>query len=129
MYNGQVIRDLLHKRKIQNKTLNEALGWSNSQLKQVIEGNPRVSTLEPIADFFRVSMDVFFERNTLIPSPRYNNVLGDGNNVNSVVIGSERLAERVEVLEALLLEKDKRIETLEKLNQVYESRMQTENRP
>ena len=118
MYNGQIIKELLRKRKIQNKTLNEALGWSNSQLKQVIEGNPRVSTLEPIADFFRVSMDVFFERNTAIPSAGYNNVHGDGNNVNSVVIGNDRLAERVQAQEMLLEEKDKRIEVLEEMNRM-----------
>lgn len=118
MYNGQVIRKLLRKRKIQNKTLNEALGWTNSQLKQVIEGNPKVSTLEPIADFFRVSMDVFFERNTPIHSNGYNNVLGDGNNVNSVVIGNDRLTERVQIQEILLEEKDKRIEILEEMNKM-----------
>lgn len=118
MYNGQVIRELLRKRKIQNKTLNEVLGWTNSQLKQVIEGNPKVSTLEPIADFFRVSMDVFFERNTPIPSPGYSHIEGDGNIANSVVIGNDRLTERVQAQERLLEEKDKRIEILEEMNRM-----------
>lgn len=127
MYNGQVIKELLRKRKIQNKTLNEALGWNNSQLKQVVEGNPKVSTLELVADFFHVSMDVFFERNTSV-LPSSNHVLGDGNNVNSVVFNCDQLTERIKVLEQLLLEKDKRIETLEKLNSVYEENLKTENR-
>lgn len=127
MYNGQVIRELLRKRKIQNKTLNEALGWNNSQLKQVVEGNPKVSTLELVADFFHVSMDVFFERNTSV-LPSSNHVLGDGNNVNSVVFNCDQLTERIKVLEQLLHEKDKRIETLEKLNSVYEENLKTENR-
>lgn len=127
MYNGQVIRELLRKRKIQNKTLNEALGWNNSQLKQVVEGNPKVSTLELVADFFHVSMDVFFERNTSVLSSS-NHVLGDGNNVNSVVFNCDQLTERIKVLEQLLHEKDKRIETLEKLNSVYEENLKTENR-
>ena len=128
MYNGQVIRELLKKRNIQNKTLNEALGWTNSQLKQVIEGNPTVSTLEPIADFFRVPIDTFFERSVATVSG-YNNVTGDGNNVNSVVYHGDQLAERIKILEQLLHEKDKRIETLEKLNTVYEEKLKTEIRP
>lgn len=127
MYNGQIIKELLRKRKIQNKTLNKALGWNNSQLKQVVEGNPKVSTLELVADFFHVSMDVFFERNTSV-LPSSNHVLGDGNNVNSVVFNCDQLTERIKVLEQLLLEKDKRIETLEKLNSVYEENLKTENR-
>ena len=128
MYNGQVIRELLKKRNIQNKTLNEALGWTNSQLKQVIEGNPTVSTLEPIADFFRVPIDTFFERSVATVSG-YNNVTGVGNNVNSVVYHGDQLAERIKILEQLLHEKDKRIETLEKLNTVYEEKLKTEIRP
>ena len=127
MYNGQIIRELLNKRKIQNKTLNEALGWNNSQLKQVVEGNPRVSTLELIADFFKVSMDVFFDRNVPIPG-NSNHVLGDGNNVNSVVFGGDQIADRIRILEQLLIEKDKRIETLEKINSLYEEKLKTELR-
>lgn len=117
MYNGQVIKELLRKRKIQNKTLNEALGWNNSQLKQVVEGNPKVSTLELVADFFHVSMDVFFERNTSV-LPSSNHVLGDGNNVNSVVFNCDQLTERIKILEQFLLEKDKRIEVLEDMNKM-----------
>ena len=114
MYNGQIIRELLNKRKIQNKTLNEALGWNNSQLKQVVEGNPRVSTLELIADFFKVSMDVFFDRNIPVPGSS-NHVNGDGNNVNSVIFGGDQA---VQAIELLLIEKDKRIEVLEEMNKM-----------
>ena len=117
MYNGQIIKELLRKRKIQNKTLNDALGWNNSQLKQVVEGNPRVSTLELVADFFKVSMDVFFDRNTPIHS-NSNHVLGDGNNVNSVVFGGDQMPDRTQTLELLLIEKDKRIEVLEEMNRM-----------
>ena len=117
MYNGQVIRELLRKRKIQNKTLNEALGWTNSQLKQVIEGNPKVSTLEPIADFFKVSMDVFFDRSIPVPG-HSNHVHGDGNNVNSVIFGGDQIPDRAQTLELQLIEKDKRIEVLEEMNRM-----------
>lgn len=114
MYNGQIIKELLSKRKIQNKTLNEALGWNNSQLKQVVEGNPRVSTLELIADFFKVSMDVFFDRNIPIPG-HSNHVHGDGNNVNSVVFGGDQAMQTIELL---IIEKDKRIAVLEEMNKM-----------
>lgn len=127
MYNGQVIKELLRVRKIQNKQLNEALNWNNSQLKQVVEGNPTVSTLELVADYFKVSMDIFFTRN-IATTPSSNNVMGDGNNVNSVVLGYDPLSARVKSLELLIEEKDKRIEALEKLNSIYEERLQTENR-
>ncbi len=114
MYNGQKIRELLNTRKIKNKELNEALGWTNSHIKQVIEGDPRVSTLEKAADFFNVSMDTFFDRS--FPSSGGNNhVVGSGNNVSSIFIGDVQLQERNRSLELLVEEKDKRIKLLEDL--------------
>jgi len=66
MYNGQVIKDLLEKQKKSNKELLAYLGkdipGGNSYLRSLMTGNPTVKTLEPIADFFGVSMDVFFQR-------------------------------------------------------------------
>ena len=62
-------------------------------------------------------MDVFFERTVPFES-KMNHVMGDGNNVNSVVYGNGRLSERVQSLELLLEEKDKRIEVLEDINKM-----------
>ena len=118
MYNGKIIRELIKRKKVKQKTFLEAVGWSGvTQLSQVENGNPTVSTLEPVADYFGVSMDVFFERTVPFES-KMNHVMGDGNNVNSVVYGNGRLSERVQSLELLLEEKDKRIEVLEDINKM-----------
>lgn len=66
MYNGKVIRRLLKERGILQKELLEYLypdlQKRNGSIVQIENGNPTVKTLERIADFFQVSMDVFFER-------------------------------------------------------------------
>ena len=63
MYNGQIIKQLLAEKNIQNKELLNYLGTeANSSLSQIVNGNPTVRRLEKVADFFGVSMDVFFNR-------------------------------------------------------------------
>jgi transcriptional regulator with XRE-family HTH domain len=121
MYNGQVIRDLLEKQNKSNKELLAYLGkdipGGNSYLRSLMTGNPTVKTLEPIADFFGVSMDVFFnrEKGVFMPST---SVVGDGNAVgtgNTVGINVRAMEKNIELLERLIDDKDKRIETLELL--------------
>lgn len=128
MYNGLIIRDLLESRKIPNKTLLEFLSrekGGNTALKQIIEGNPTVRRLEPIADFFRVSMDTFFERKVPF-TPVHGHIVGNGNaigNGNTITtIAENEYKTKIENLERLLEEKEKRIETLETLVQVLQSR-------
>lgn len=66
MYNGKVIRRLLKERGILQKELLEYLypdpRKRNGSIVQLENGNPTVKTLERIADFFQVSMDIFFDR-------------------------------------------------------------------
>ena len=87
-------------------------------MKQIMTGNPTVKRLEPVADFFQVSMDVFFNRNVPF-SPLASNVVGNGNAVgtgNSIITPQENESQlRIEALERLIEEKDKRIEVLEML--------------
>lgn len=127
MYNGQIIRRLLDVRKIPNKDLLTYLGYNreggNSSLTQIIEGNPTVRRLEPVADFFQVSMDVFFERKVqFTTSP--NHVFGNGNavgNGNTIMTPAENEYKiKIENLERLLEEKDKRIETLQTLVEILQ---------
>lgn len=125
MYNGLIIKNLLEERKIPNKELLIYLGYDkdggNTSLSQIIKGNPTVKRLEPIADFFKVSMDFFFDRNVDY-IPFTGNVIGNGNaigNGNTIgkidsVIESEYKM-KIESLEKLIEEKDKRIKTLEEL--------------
>lgn len=129
MYNGQIIRRLLEVRKIPNKELLAYLGYAreggNSSLAQIIDGNPTVKRLEPVADFFQVSMDVFFERKVqFTTSP--NHVFGNGNavgNGNTIMTPAENEYKmKIENLERLLDEKDKRIETLETLVKILQNK-------
>ena len=122
MYNGLIIEQLLDARKIQKKVILDYLGipreGGGTALKQIMTGNPTVKRLEPVADFFQVSMDVFFERNVPF-SPLASHVVGNGNAVgtgNSVITPQENESQlKIEALERLIEEKDKRIEVLEML--------------
>jgi transcriptional regulator with XRE-family HTH domain len=114
MYNGQIIKQLLAEKNIHNKELLSYLGTeANSSLSQIVNGNPTVKRLEKVADFFGVSMDLFFEREKpfkACPSTHGNN--------------EQRYKEKIELLERLIEEKDKRICLLEQMNQLINS---TEN--
>ncbi len=128
MYKGRIIKHLLEINKVPNKELLEYLGYNrdggNSSLTQIMDGNPTVRRLEPVADFFQVSMDVFFDRSVPF-STLSNSVVGNGNAVgtgNSVITPSESEYQiKIESLERLLEEKEKRIETLEMLVNVLKS--------
>ena len=107
MYNGNIIRQLLVERNIPNKELLRYLGTeANASLAQIVNGNPTVKRLEKVADFFGVSMDVFFEREK--PFKAYSSAHGDN---------EQQYKEKIELLERLLEEKDKRILLLEQMNQ------------
>ena len=122
MYNGLIIEQLHDARKIQKKVILDYLGipreGGGTALKQIMTGNPTVKRLEPVADFFQVSMDVFFNRNVPF-SPLASHVVGNGNAVgtgNSIITPQENESLlKIEALERLLEEKDKRIEVLEML--------------
>lgn len=127
MYNGRIIKQLLEANKVSNKELLTYLGYNreggNSSLLQIMDGNPTVRRLEPVADFFKVSMDTFFVRE--VDFTHGNHVVGNGNAVgtgNSIITASENEYKmRIEALEKLLEEKEKRIETLEMLVSVLKT--------
>ena len=111
MYNGQIIKQLLVEKNIQNKELLSYLGTeANSSLSQIVNGNPTVKRLEKVADFFGVSMDVFFERKK--PFKADPSTHGDN---------EQQYKEKIALLERLLEEKDKRIMLLEQMNQLINS--------
>lgn len=111
MYNGNVIKQLLLDKKVTNKELLRYLGTeANASLAQIVNGNPTVKRLEKVADFFGVSMDVFFDREKpfkACPSAHEDNEL--------------QYKEKIALLERLLEEKDKRIALLEQMNQLVNS--------
>lgn len=128
MYNGLIIEELLSSRKIQKRVILDYLKipreGGGTALKQIITGNPTVKRLEPVADFFQVSMDVFFNRKVPF-TPLGSNVIGNGNavgNGNTITTLTENeYKTKVENLERLLEEKDKRIHTLETLVEVLQN--------
>jgi transcriptional regulator with XRE-family HTH domain len=111
MYNGNIIRQLLVEKNIPNKELLKYLGTeANASLAQIVNGNPTVKRLEKVADFFGVSMDVFFDREKpfkAYPLAHEDNEL--------------QYKEKISLLERLLEEKDKRIALLEQMNQLVNS--------
>ena len=130
MYNGLIIEQLLEARKIQKKVILDYLKipreGGGTALKQIMTGNPTVKRLEPVADFFQVSMDVFFNRKVPF-SPLASHVVGNGNAIgtgNSIITQKENESQlRIETLERLIEEKDKRIEVLEMLVATLKSKI------
>ena len=127
MYNGLIIEEMLRNAKMTKKDFIKALGYEgksgySSTLGQLVNGNPSVRRLEKVADFFVVSMDTFFVRDNFKTNKH---VVLSRDTVNQAeVIDQEAkckiLEQQVENLNALLTErnaliteKDKRIETLE----------------
>lgn len=69
MYNGRKVKELLAINGKRNQELLDYLGsTSRTTIAQLVTGNPTVKKLEKVADFFGVSMDVFFERTFKIQS-------------------------------------------------------------
>ena len=113
MYNGQIIKQLLAEKNIQNKELLNYLGTeANSSLSQIVNGNPTVRRLEKVADFFGVSMDVFFNREKPYVSIGHT-INGNGNKVSGDIQLHECQKE-IEHLKELLNEKERLIQVLMK---------------
>lgn len=122
MYNGHIINQLLSDRNIKKKDFMQAVGWSSgTQYRQAVNGNPTAATLEKIADFFSVPIDLFFEREN--PYYEHCNVVGHGNNVqnyNSVIYNEQKEKDHAEALARLIEEKDNHIKTLQKMIAILE---------
>lgn len=108
MYNPNKINELLSESGISKKQLLDYIGknW-NGSLKNVINGDIRVSKLEKIADFFGVPVDTFFDRE---PGTCGVHIRGAQNNVHHFSVHSNTQA-----LQQLIEEKDKRIHVLEEM--------------
>lgn len=116
MYNGTVIEKLLSERKLRIKDLQDALRISYNSYKTIVHGNPTVKTLEPVANFFKVSMDVFFDRE-YHQTNRIGDISGSSNQIQQGEINvlQSSLEKEIENLRLLLIEKDKVISEKERL--------------
>lgn len=122
MYNPQKIFDLIEKNGVRQKDVIMALkgvdkGNALGNLRQLVERDIRVSTLEKIANYFNVSMDVFFDRDVEINGIFVN---GDSHQLKNVTVGQNQ-----DSLKSLLDEKDKRIKLLEEIVELYKCRAES----
>ncbi len=118
MYNPKKVIELIESSGIRKKELLDFMGMNyNGSVDAVIKGDIRVSKLEKIADFFGVPVDVFFDRDQ-----SNNGVLVGGvhNKVHHFSIGASET--ELKAMEALLKEKDKRIETLEEMIEILKNK-------
>ena len=120
MFNGQKIKDLLEERGVQQNTFCFDTGISKSNLYVWVKGQsmPGADNLEVIADYFKVPVDFFFEREVDVSSVNVGHqVKGNGNNISGDISLSECKKE-LEHVKTLLEEKDKIISEKERLIQV-----------
>lgn len=120
MFNGQKIKDLLEGRGVQQNTFCAETGISKSNLYVWVKGNsmPGADNLEVIADYFKVPVDFFFDREVDVSGVSIGHqVKGNGNKVSGDISLSECQKE-LEHMKALLEEKDKIITEKERTIQI-----------
>lgn len=122
MYNPQKVFDLIDRHGLIQKDVvsvlrNTEKGKCKGNLRQIIDRDIRVSTLEKIADYFKVSIDVFFDREVEVNGVMIN---GEGHNIKNISV--EQPSAHADNLQALLDEKDKRIKLLEEMVEIYKKR-------
>ena len=120
MYNGEIIRDLLKQQGKKAKDLLAALEVnSNGSISQFVkDANPTARRLEIIADFLEVPIDALFQREH---NHSGYNVVGNGNHVANITIGT--LKGKLQDQQQIITEKDKRIQLLEEMLEMYRQRL------
>lgn len=119
MYNGTIIKVLLEESGHKAKELLLALGLdpNRNSVMQIVKGNPSVSRIEEIANFFNVPVDVFFERDyaidmNLLVNRTYIKQIGLANLLN-VSKSEEFDVSKMEYLQAEIVRLQEYISTLE----------------
>lgn len=118
MFNGQKINELIEINRVKKVTVYNYADLSKTQFDNIINGNsiPRGDTLERIADFFKVPIDYFFERE-VIPFTIGHHVSGSRNRVTGDITLNElsECKKENEHLKELLAEKERTIQILMKM--------------
>lgn len=119
MYNGTIIKVLLEESGHKAKELLMALGLdpNRNSVMQIVKGNPSVSRIEEIANFFNVPVDVFFERDyaidmNLLVNRTYIKQIGLANLLNASK-SEEFDVSKMEYLQAEIVRLQEYISTLE----------------
>ena len=116
MFNGLRIKELLEEREIQQNIFTLETGISKSNYWVWVEGKskPGADKLEIIADYFKVPIDYFFDRETNLSNTSIgHHVNGNGNKVSGDITLSEYKKE-IEHLTQLLREKQAIIDEKER---------------
>lgn len=121
MYNGLALRGLIIKAGLTNREFQKRVfGSKKTDIFHVEhQKSVRSTTLERMRDVLKCSMDDFFTTPDWAVE-KTGKVIGSNNVLSSVAIGESQV--EVKHLKELLLEKDKRIETLENYINLLESR-------
>lgn len=118
MFVASRIEELLNNQKgLSKKDFCKEIGISVQGLDNILKGTePGVTKIERIADFFKVRMDYFFDRNIELSDSKLS-ITGNGNKIQhgdgNIMI--ETQAKEIEHLQQLLAEKERTIQIL--LNQ------------
>ena len=107
MLKGHIINELIDERRVKKVDLYTYAGITKSTLDNIIKGinDPKCTTIEKIADFFKMPIDFFFNLNI------GHQVKGNGNNVSGDITLSEYQKE-IAHLKELLAEKERTIQIL-----------------
>ena len=129
MFITQRIYELLEAAGKSQRELLEAIGKKNSNgmvnsLLGKDQNDIKVSNLEKIADYFGVSIDYFFDRDSTLVG-----VLASGNNNHIHHIQAEAGQKTIEVQQKLIEEKDKRIELLEQMIEILKQGRSQDAKP
>lgn len=115
MFRGERIKDLLAEKKVTKKKLAESVGVTAIGLDGIISGsNVRAGNLEKIADFFRLPIDYFFDREVEIKSMGQNE---DESSLSDNIQDGISLKKENELLKKIIEEKERLIQVLMSKNQ------------
>ena len=122
MYNGKIINDLLAEKGVKKNELLKHLGYScYTQLRQVVDGNPSVSVIEKVADYFAVPVDAFFDREVPVTASTSSMEFAKNKDLKYQL---EIEKQRVEALQRLMEEKESKIAILEDMVSLLKSQQQ-----
>lgn len=122
MFNGQIIRKLMSDAGLTKKEFERRMFGSKSTDLNHLEKakNLRSDTLERLREVLKCSMDDFFTAPSWAENGK-GTVVGSNNVLSTVAIGNEMM--EAQYLKELLLEKDKRISTLENYIKLLEANL------
>ena len=82
MFKGHIIEQLIQDKKVKKADVYRFANIQKATLDNIIKGTniPNCNTLEKIADFFNVSIDIFFERN------KNDNTMYNGNVIKQLLL-------------------------------------------